>query len=206
MAMEQKTLYYSGFPKGKIAYFVTSNIHKFLEARNVLAEYKIATAKLKVEAIEIQDDNLENIARFSVLDAVNNCNLPVFVEDAGIFIEALKGFPGPYSKFVFNTVTLKGILKLMDGVENRNAYFMSVIAFSSPREQPTCFVGKVNGKISLQQKGNSGFGYDPIFIPDNSDGKTFAELTANEKNSLSHRGEALRLFAKWYSSQNERRF
>ena len=204
--MEQKTLYYSGFPKGKIAYFVTSNIHKFLEARNILAKYKLATAKLRVEAIEIQDDNLEKIARFSVLDAVNNCNLPVFVEDAGIFIEALKGFPGPYSKFVFNTVTLKGVLKLMDGVENRNAYFMSVIAFASPQEQPICFVGKVDGKISLQQKGNSGFGYDPIFIPDDGDGRTFAELTTNEKNRLSHRGEALKLFAEWYYSQNERRF
>lgn len=198
--MKQKTLYPSGFPKGKIAYFVTSNIHKFLEARNILAEYKLATAKLRVEAIEIQDDNLENIARFSVLDAVNKCKLPVFVEDAGIFIEALKGFPGPYSKFVLNTVTLKGLLKLMDGVENRNAYFMSVIAFCSPQEQPTCFVGKVNGKISLQQKGNSGFGYDPVFIPDDGDGRTFAELTMNEKNRLSHRGEALRLFAEWYSS------
>lgn len=204
--MKQKILYPSGFPKGKIAYFVTSNIHKFLEARNILAKYKLATAKLRVEAIEIQDDNLEKIARFSVLDAVNNCNLPVFVEDAGIFIEALKGFPGPYSKFVFNTVTLKGILKLMDGVENRNAYFMSVIAFASPQEQPIYFVGKVDGKISLQQKGNSGFGYDPIFIPHDGDGRTFAELTTNEKNRLSHRGEALKLFAEWYSSQNERRF
>ena len=177
-----------------------------MEARNILAKYKLATAKLRVEAIEIQDDNLEKIARFSVLDAVNNCNLPVFVEDAGIFIEALKGFPGPYSKFVFNTVTLKGVLKLMDGVENRNAYFMSVIAFASPQEQPICFVGKVDGKISLQQKGNSGFGYDPIFIPDDGDGRTFAELTTNEKNRLSHRGEALKLFAEWYYSQNERRF
>ena len=204
--MKQKILYPSGFPKGKIAYFVTSNIHKFLEARNILAEYKLATAKLRVEAIEIQDDNLENIARFSVLDAVNKCKLPVFVEDAGIFIEALKGFPGPYSKFVFNTVTLKGILKLMDGVENRNAYFMSVIAFASPQEQPIYFVGKVDGKISLQQKGKSGFGYDPIFIPDDGDGRTFAELTTKEKNRLSHRGEALKLFAEWYSSQNERRF
>ena len=204
--MKQKKLYSSRFPKGKIAFFVTSNIHKFLEARSILAEYKLATAKLRVEAIEIQDNNLENIARFSVLDAVKNCNLPVFVEDAGIFIEAFNGFPGPYSKFVFNTVGLKGILKLMDSVENRNAYFMSVVAFGSPQEQPTCFVGKVNGKIGLQQKGNSGFGYDPIFIPDDSEGRTFAELTVNEKNWLSHRGKALSLFAEWYSSQNERRF
>ena len=83
------------FPQGKIAYFVTSNVHKFLEARKVLAEYKIATAKLKVEAVEIQDDSLENIAKFSAQDAVKNCGFPVFVEDAGLFVDSLGGFPGP---------------------------------------------------------------------------------------------------------------
>ena len=204
--MKQKTYFPSGFPRGKVAYFVTSNIHKFQEARRVLSEYKIATAKLRVGAVEIQDDNLENIAEASVLDAVKNCGLPIFVEDAGLFIEALKGFPGPYSKYVYNTIGTKGILKQMKNIEKRDAYFQSVIAFNSPDEQPTCFRGKVDGKISLQERGTSGFGYDPIFEPTAGDGRTFAEMTLNEKNGYSHRAEALRKFAEWYSSVNKRIF
>jgi XTP/dITP diphosphohydrolase len=194
------------FPRGKVAYFVTSNLHKFQEARRILSEYKIATAKLKVDAIEIQDDSTENIAKYSAQDAVKNCGLPLFVEDAGLFIEALKGFPGPYSKYVYNTVGLKGILKLMKNVENRNAHFLSVVAFATPEEQPTCFIGKVEGTISLQEQGTKGFGYDPIFVPLEGDGRTFAEMATEEKNMYSHRGKALRKFAEWYSGAGKRRF
>jgi XTP/dITP diphosphohydrolase len=194
------------FPRGKVAYFVTSNLHKFQEARRILSEYKIATAKLKVDAIEIQDDSTENIAKYSAQDAVKNCGLPIFVEDAGLFIEALKGFPGPYSKYAYNTVGLKGILKLMKNVTHRNAYFMSVVAFATPEEQPTCFIGKVEGTISLQEQGTKGFGYDHIFVPLDGYGRTFAEMTTEEKNSYSHRGEALRKFAEWYSGAGKRRF
>ena len=196
----------ASFPLGKVAYFVTSNVHKFQEARRILSEYKIATARLKVEAVEIQDDSLENIAKFSALDAVKNCGLPVFVEDAGLFIDALDGFPGPYSKYVYNTVGLKGVLKLMKNVTNRDAHFKSVVAFATPEEEPICFVGKVEGKISLQEQGTSGFGYDPIFIPHEDEGRTFAEMTTTEKNRYSHRGNALRKFGEWYSSASKRRF
>ena len=196
----------ASFPRGKVAYFVTSNVHKFQEARRILSEYKIATAKLKVEALEIQDDSLENIAKFSALDAVRNCGLPVFVEDAGLFIEALGGFPGPYSKYVYHTVGLGGILKLMKDVTDRSAHFKSVVAFATPDKEPICFVGKVEGKISLQEQGASGFGYDPIFMPLEGEGRTFAEMTAKEKNRYSHRGNALRKFGEWYSSASKRRF
>ena len=198
--MNHKTGFMKAFPRGKVAYFVTSNIHKFQEARSILYEHKIATAKLKVDAVEIQDNSLENIANYSVQDAVKKCCLPIFVEDAGIFIEALNGFPGPYSKYVYNSIGLKGILKLMEDVEDRKAYFMSVIAFSSPDESPICFIGKVEGTISLKERGSFGFGYDPIFVPSGSEDKTFAEMIAPEKNEFSHRGKALRKFAKWYSS------
>lgn len=204
--MKEETEAPAGFPRGKVAYFVTSNINKFQEARRVLSEYKIATAKLKVGAIEIQDDSLENIAKASALDAVKNCGLPIFVEDAGLFVEALNGFPGPYSAYVYRTVGTKSILKLMKNIKNRSAHFQSVIAFSSSEEQPTCFHGRVKGKISSQERGTSGFGYDPIFEPSKGDGRTFAEMTTTEKNQYSHRAEALRKFAEWYSSGSKRRF
>ena len=187
--------------KGKVAFFVTTNLHKFSEARHVLAEHGVATAMLRIEAIEIQDDNLEEIAEASVRDAVEKSGLPVLVEDAGLFIEALKGFPGPYSSYVYRTLGTRGILKLMEGANKRKAYFYSVIAFCSPeRVSPKCFHGKVKGRIILNEQGNQGFGYDPIFEPTGGDGITFAEMTATEKSKLSHRAQALRKFAVWYRS------
>ena len=197
--MNKKITNHIASPKNKVVNFVTTNVHKFEEAQNLLANFEISIAKLSVEAVEIQDVHLENIAKYSVLDAVKNCGLPVFVEDAGLFIEALNEFPGPYSKYVLQRVGLKGVLKLMENVENRNACFKSAICFGGPDEEPTCFVGKVEGKISLELRGDSGFGYDPIFVPSEGDGRTFAEMSLPEKNCYSHRARALKLFAEWYS-------
>lgn len=203
MKTNNKTFF--SFPFGKVAYFVTTNIHKFYEAQEVLSQYEIGTAKLKVEAIEIQDDRLEEIARFSALDAIKNCGLPIFVEDAGFFVEALGGFPGPYSAYIYRTIGPNGVLKLMENVKNRNAHFQSVIAFCSPQEKPVYFKGEVEGKVSSEMKGNSGFGYDPIFIPNEVDGRTFAEMKTDEKNACSHRAQALRQFAEWYVAASKRR-
>jgi len=188
------------FPRGRVAFFVTGNVHKFNEARRVLAEYKVATAMLKIETVEIQDDNLESIAKASAIDAVKKCGLPVFVEDAGLFIEALNGFPGPYSSYVYRTIGTKGILKLMENVDKRDAYFQSMVAFSSPEEEPKCFQGRVEGKISMEERGSSGFGFDPVFEPSGGRKRTFAEMTTTEKNEYSHRAKALRKFAEWYAS------
>jgi len=188
------------FPRGRVAFFVTGNVHKFNEVRHVLAEYKVATAMLKIETVEIQDDNLESIAKASATDAEKKCSLPIFVEDAGLFIEALNGFPGPYSSYVYRTIGTKGILKLMENLDKRDAYFQSVVAFSSPEEEPKCFQGKVKGKISMEERGSSGFGFDPIFEPSGGRKKTFAEMTTTEKNEYSHRAEAFRKFAEWYTS------
>ena len=198
--MAKKNNVSANFPRGRLAFFVTGNTHKFNEARLILAEYKVAAAMLKIEAVEIQDDNLESIAKASAIDAVKKCGLPIFVEDAGLFIEALNGFPGPYSSYVYRTIGTKGILKLMENVDKRDAYFQSVVAFSSPEEAPKCFQGKVKGKISMEERGGSGFGFDPIFEPSGGRKKTFAEMATTEKNEYSHRAKALRKFAEWYTS------
>ena len=192
--------------KNTVAFFVSSNVHKFFEAKDVLSQYRIGIAKLKVNVVEIQDSSIINIAIFSVLDAVKNSGLPVFVEDAGLFIEELGGFPGPYSKYVFKTIGLDGILKLMKGIKNRKAYFISVIAFSSPEESSKYFIGKVRGKISINTRGDLGFGYDPIFEPLQGNGRSFGEMTTFQKNQFSHRARSLREFGKWFSSKNKRRF
>jgi XTP/dITP diphosphohydrolase len=167
----------------------------------VLAEYKIAVGMLRAKALEIQSDNLEEISKASVVDAFKRCNLPLIVEDAGLFIDALNGFPGPYSAYVYKTVGNKGLLKLMENIENRKARFQSVIAYySAELKSPMYFKGEVAGEITREErrgKRDPGFGFDPVFKPASSD-KTFAEMVIMEKNKYSHRAKALRKFAKWY--------
>lgn len=188
------------FPYGRLIFFVTENVHKFNEARSVLAEYDIAAAMVKMRTLEVQDDDIENIARVRVLYAVREVNLPVIVEDAGLFIDALGGFPGPYSSYVYRKIGLGGILKLLNGVSNRSARFRSVVAFCDPNNNLRCFHGVVEGRITLEVRGFGGFGFDPIFEPNELPGKTFGEMTTEEKCRISHRARALREFAKWYRS------
>jgi len=187
--------------KGRVAFFVTGNIHKFQEARAEFHKKKIALAMLNIDAIEIQSDDLKDIAKTSASDAAKKKSIPVFVEDAGLFINSLNGFPGPYSSFVYRTLGTKGILKLMIRTNERTAHFSSVIAFCYPNEkaESVCFEGTVNGKITDEEKGKGGFGFDPIFEPDASPGVTFAQMTTREKNRHSHRAQALQKFAEWYS-------
>lgn len=195
------------FPEGKVVFFATGNFHKFNEALRVFAKFKIATAMIRVEAVEIQDNDIENIAKASAMDALEKTGLPLIVEDAGLFIEALNGFPGPYSSYVYQTLETKGILRLMEKIEKRDATFHSVVAFCSPQETLRTFHGEVKGKISIQERGSHGFGFDPIFEPSNDDyHKTFAEMSIQEKNKFSHRAKALQEFAKWYVSMRRRRF
>jgi len=191
---------------GRVAFFVTGNIHKFNEARRVLAEFRISTAMLNLETVEIQDDRVENIARASAVDAAKKSSLPVFVEDAGLFMNALNGFPGPYSSYVYRTIGTKGMLKLMENEKKRDAYFLSVVAFFNNQKQavPTCFQGRVEGRITREERGRQGFGFDPIFEPLDGNGRTFAEMTTKEKNKHSHRAQALRKFARWYSLHAQR--
>lgn len=189
------------FPWGRLIFFATGNVHKFNEARTVLAEHRISAAMLRTEASEIQDDDIGNIARAAALEAARRSLLPIIVEDAGLFIDALNGFPGPYSRYVYETIGKKGVVKLLENREDRKARFMSVVAFSSPRTEVECFDGVVEGRIAEEIRGDSGFGFDPVFEPREKPGRTFGEMTLEEKNEFSHRARALRKFAKWYKSK-----
>jgi XTP/dITP diphosphohydrolase len=188
--------------KGKVVFFATGNINKFNEARSILGQYGIAVGMLRLKGDEIQSDSLKEIAETSVKNAYKRCRLPIFVEDAGLFNEALSGFPGPYAAYVYKTIHNSGILKLMEGSKERGAKFQSVIAYCDDQTicEPDCFDGEVKGEITLAERkdqGKSGFGFDPIFQPSGST-KTFAEMTITEKNGYSHRAMAIRKFAEWY--------
>ena len=185
--------------EGRVIFFATNNVNKFNEARRVLAEYKIAVCMLRVKTSEIQSESLEKIAETSATEAFKNCNLPIIVEDAGLFVEVLNGFPGPYAAYVYKTIGNEGLLRLMEKVEKRNAKFQSVVAYcSADLKSPICFQGEIIGEITKREIDNKcGFGFDPIFKPFDSD-RTFAEMNVVEKNKYSHRAKALRRFAKWY--------
>ena len=112
------------------------------------------------------------------------------IDDAGIFIEALKGFPGVYSRYTYDTIGLEGILQLMKGVKNRRTTFKCVLGFLQNNGKQYILTGETHGILTKKKKGEQGFGYDPIFIPEGEE-KTFAELDMNRKNQISHRGKAL---------------
>lgn len=173
-------------------YFITGNKGKVAEAKKKFSEIGIDVIQKNLGYPEIQAEQLEDVALFGVEHVLRHFDKPFILEDAGLFIESLGGFPGVYSAYVFHTVGCKGILKLMEKIDDkkRNATFRSVYAYAQPGKKPRLFVGECLGKISFEEKGDNGFGYDPIFIPKNSD-KTFAEMSINEKNVLSHRGKSL---------------
>lgn len=172
-------------------FFVSSNSHKYHEAKIILDSLGINLGFLKSNLEEIQSNSLGAIAIAKARDAFSKFKKPVIVEDDGLFINSIDGFPGPYSSYVFKTIGNKGILNLLK--TNRKAKFVSIITYCDKTILQS-FEGKLNGKISKIQKG-TGWGYDPIFIPNNSK-KTFAEI--NNKNKLSHRFNALKKFSIWY--------
>jgi XTP/dITP diphosphohydrolase len=188
------------FPSN-VVFFATGNIHKFNEVRSILAPLGFAVAMLRMKGDEIQSDSIKDIAQNAVANAFKQIGLPIFVEDAGLFITALEGFPGPYAAYVFKTIHNKGILKLMQGEADRHAQFQSVIAYlDSNQYVPQCFFGESKGAITQTERielGKSSFGFDPIFLPDGNS-KTFAEMTIEEKNHYSHRAMAIRKFANWH--------
>jgi len=187
--------------KGRVIFFATGNFNKFNEARRILSGYGLAAGMLRVKTVEIQSDSLTEIAKTSVIEAFKLCHLPVIVEDAGLFVEALKGFPGPYAAYVYKTISNPGMLRLMDGKEDRKAVFRSAIAYYDGTSEPVCFDGEAKGEIANDERwgsGKAGFGFDPIFLPSGSE-KTFAEMDIEEKNLLSHRADAMRKFAEWYA-------
>ena len=179
--------------------FVTGNRNKFQEAKLILSEYNLELEMVKTKMFEVQNDDIEIIAKTSVKEAQTRVSGPIIVEDAGLFIKELNGFPGPYSAYIHQTLGCKWILKLLEGFEERTAEFKSVVAHTKDATTLTVkiFLGVVKGEISREVCGKRGFGFDPIFIPEQLD-RTFGEIRLEEKSKYSHRAMALKEFASWY--------
>ncbi len=174
--------------------FSTGNLHKVEEAREILSPLGIKIVHQNLGYPELQADTLEEIAKTGAEWSAEKIGKPVMVDDSGLFIPALGGFPGPYSAYVHKCIGNLGILKLLEGIEERKAYFECAIGFAKPGEEGRVFLGRVEGVIAWEVRGSRGFGYDPIFQLGE---KTLAEMTPAEKNQVSHRHNALVTFATW---------
>jgi XTP/dITP diphosphohydrolase len=177
--------------------FATNNLHKIEEIQQIIGtEFEIIGLEeigCKEEIPETQDTIAGNAlqkARFIYDKYQINC----FADDTGLEVEALNGEPGVYSARYagpgrsFEDNIQKLLFELKDK-SNRKARFLTVVALIIDNKE-YLFEGIINGEIIHDKKGNSGFGYDPIFQPENSD-LTFAEMNSEEKNKISHRGKAM---------------
>ena len=178
---------------------VTSNANK---AREVAAFFggTLEVRHFSLDIPELRSDNVQTIAREKARYAYDHIHRPLIVDDTAFSIDALKGFPGPYAAYVLSTIGNTGILRLMEGAEDRTARFTTAIAFAD-ESGIEAFSGTIEGRIIHGTRGTGGFGYDPIFEVGD---KTLAEIPLEEKSAISHRAKALSAFRTWFESRRTR--
>ena len=178
----------------------------FSNNKNKIIEIKKIFKKFKLELLSLNDLNISNEpeetgktfeenAKIKSDYGFNKTGIPCFADDSGICIESLNWKPGVLSKSFLNNfksdqACFKSIIRSTKKNNKQNAYFNTSISLTVKNNQNIIFNGKIDGKIAERAKGKFGFGYDPIFIPNNYN-KTFAELSIKEKNEVSHRSIAV---------------
>jgi XTP/dITP diphosphohydrolase len=165
---------------------VTTNDGKFREVAAALAPRPVE--QLRRTYPEIQADTLEEVVLHALGDLDPELG-DVIVDDSGLFVDALSGFPGVYSAHAFKTLGCEGILTLLEGRDAREATFRTCLGLRVAGEEHVV-KGECRGRITRAPRGEGGFGFDPIFRPEGHR-RTFAEMTVEEKNAVSHRGRAL---------------
>jgi XTP/dITP diphosphohydrolase len=182
----------------------TTNPHKADEMRDVLAPLGVELKDRPgdVPDVDETESTLEGNALLKARALVAETGMAAIADDTGLFINALDGRPGVWSaRYAGEGATYadnidKALRELRDIPDHeRRAQFRTVIAVAYPDGTSWCVEGALEGAIARAPRGEHGFGYDPIFVPDGSGGRTLGELSAMEKNSISHRGRALHAFA-----------
>ncbi|MDD1703040.1 MAG: RdgB/HAM1 family non-canonical purine NTP pyrophosphatase [Methanoregula sp.] len=178
---------------------VTSNAHK---AEEVAAFFggMLDVRHVPLEIPELRSEDVKEIARAKAEYAYAHLHVPLIVDDTAFFIDALKGFPGPYAAYVLNSIGNQGILRLMDGIADRSARFTTAIAYADINGIEV-FTGTIHGRIITGTRGTNGFGYDPIF--ETETGQTLAELPIEQKSVISHRARALAAFRECMSRKTD---
>ena len=177
--------------------FATNNQHKIDEAQDIV-KGKLKLISLKEAGVDIDVDETETTFRGNAwlkAQAVWELRgLPCVADDSGLCVEALGGEPGVYSSRYAGEAgnhkkNNEKLLKEMEGKSDRRAFFTTVLCLVGLDDRPIYIEGRVNGVILREIQGRDGFGYDPLFCPD-GDNRSFAEMSAAEKNAMSHRGRA----------------
>lgn len=168
--------------------FVTSNTNKWQEAQRILG---FSLERSELELAELQAETVAAVALAKAQAAYEQLRRPVIVEDAGVELLALGGFPGPFIKYWEQQGGLASICRAADGLGDRRIRAVCALGICSEQGSEVV-VGAVDGMLSLQPRGHSGFGWDAIFVPQ-GEGRTFGEMTAAEKDARSHRRKAWEL-------------
>lgn len=181
----------------------SANPHKVAEIFEIIRE--IATVELLPRPADLADvvedaDTLTGNARLKAVAVGIATDMPALADDTGLEVDALDGRPGVVTaRFAGVGATdaqnRKKLLQELDGVSNRSARFRTVALLRMPNGQEIVAEGVCEGSISESERGKRGFGYDSVFIPNSSGGRTFAEMSIVEKHEVSHRGNAFRLLA-----------
>ncbi len=182
----------------------TANAHKANEMRAVLEGLGIELLERPAHVAEVQEDadTLEGNALLKARALVHATGQPAIADDTGLFVDALDGGPGVYSARYAgeNATYADNVVKLLRSLEGvgeaeRTARFRTVVVVAFPEGEPLIVEGSLRGSISDEPRGDQGFGYDPIFLPEGGGGRSLAEMSPEEKNAISHRGRALRTLA-----------
>jgi XTP/dITP diphosphohydrolase len=178
---------------------VTTNEGKYREVAKGLGKVGIDCEMLDMDYPEVQCDSLEEVVTSSMKWLSGKMEGDFLIDDSGLFISSLGGFPGVYSSYVYRTIGPEGLLKILQGVKNRAAEFRCCFGLNWKGED-RLFVDVAEGSITQEKRGEGGFGFDPIFIP-TGESATFAEMPIEEKNKLSHRGKALQKVLEFLGKQ-----
>ena len=178
-------------------FIATGNKKKIGEIKPLLAGYEVLSIAdgVKIPEVVEDKDTFEGNSQKKALEIAKYLNMVTVADDSGLMVEALEGAPGVYSARYAgeNSSDLENNNKLireLSNKENKKAKFVSVISVAKPNGEVYSFRGEVHGKIVEKARGENGFGYDPHFYYETLE-KTFAELTLEEKNKISHRANAL---------------
>ncbi len=182
-----------------LEFFATENKNKLREVNEILG---IELKQISISLDEIQVLKVEEVVRQKAEDAFRKTGKAVLVEDTGLEIVSWNGLPGAFIKWFLMTVGNEGILKMLLGEKNRCAIAKTAVGFFDG-EKTRIFTGEVSGAIAKKIQGKSGFGWDPIFIPDGYQ-KSFAQMSSQEKNAISMRQLAIKKMKKELIKDNSK--
>jgi XTP/dITP diphosphohydrolase len=174
----------------------TANPHKLAEIAGIL-DGLVELLPRPAHVAEVVEDagTLQGNARLKAAAICSATGLPAVSDDTGLFVDALHGEPGvetayyagPQATYAQNRAKL---LQVMEGMADRRASFRTIVMVVWPNGRELCVEGVCAGTIATEERGDRGFGFDPLFVPDDGDGRTFSLMTDAEKNAISHRGRA----------------